>query len=198
MITRTSEAASRIVALLNSESAVGGDALRDPDRFRAFCSALEIDQAELKVDETLLAIMRDLRAAVANCIEEPSSKSSQALEQISANAQLVMRVDDKGMPMLSSAAIGSASIPALFVLAVAALSEGGGWSRIRVCDAPECSKAFFDSTRSRTRRWCSMATCGNRAKVSEHRQRQGQKKGQWQGERKVQRQVQTKGQKKGS
>lgn len=176
MITRTSEAASRIVALLNSESAAGGDALRDLDRFRAFSRSLEIDQAESEVDETLLAIMRDLRAAVAKCIEEPSPKSSQALEHISAKAELVMRVDDKGMPRLSSAAVGSASIPALFVLAVAALSEDGAWSRIRVCDAPECSTAFFDSTRSRTRRWCSMATCGNRAKVSEHRERKGQRK----------------------
>ena len=173
MNSRESDSASRIVALLNSESAVGGDALRDPDRFKDFCTSLEIDQAELKVDETLLAIMRDLRAAVANCIEEPSSKSSQALEHISVRAQIVLRLDDKGMPRLSSAAAGSASIPALFVLVVAALSEGGAWSRIRVCDAPECSTAFFDSTRSRTRRWCSMATCGNRAKVSEHRQRQG-------------------------
>lgn len=176
MNSRESDSASRIVALLNSESAVGGDALRDPDRFKDFCSALEIDQAELKVDETLLAIMRDLRAAVAKCIEEPSSKSSQALEHVSVRAQIVLRLDDKGMPRLSSAAAGSASIPALFVLAVAALSEDGAWSRIRVCDAPECSTAFFDTTRSRTRRWCSMATCGNRAKVSEHRQRKVQRK----------------------
>lgn len=176
MISRESESASRIVALLNSAHAIGGDALRDPDRFKDFCRSLEIDHTELKVDETLLKMMRDLRAAVATCIEEPSSKSSQALEQISAKAQLVLRVDDEGLPMLSSAAAGSSSIPALFVLAVAASSGDGGWSRIRVCDAPECSKAFFDSTRSRTRRWCSMSTCGNRAKVSEHRQRQGHRK----------------------
>jgi len=181
MITRTSESASRIIALLNSESAAGGDALLDPERFRAFCSALEIDQAELKVDETLLAIMRDLRAAVSACLKEPSPKSLQALENISAKAQLVLRVDDEGMPMLSSASIGSASIPALFVLAIAASAGDGGWSRIRVCDAPECSKAFFDTTRSRTRRWCSMSTCGNRAKVSEHRQRQGERKVQKKG-----------------
>ena len=181
MITRTSESASWIVALLNSESAVSGDALRDLDRFKAFCTSLEIDHTKLVVDSALLETMRDLRAAVVTCLKEPSSKSSQGLEEISAKAQIVLRVDDEGIPMLSSAAIGSASIPALFVLAIAALSEGGGWSRIRVCDAPECSKAFFDTTRSRTRRWCSMSTCGNRAKVSEHRQRKGQTKGQKKG-----------------
>ncbi len=175
MNSRESDSASRIVALLNSESAVGGDALRDPDRFKDFCSALEIDQAELKVDETLLAMMSELRAAITACLKEPSSKSAKALEEISAKAQLILRVDDKGMPMLSSAAVDSARIAALFVLAIAASSRDGGWSRIRVCDAPECSTAFFDSTRSRTRRWCSMATCGNRAKVSEHRQRKVQR-----------------------
>lgn len=175
MITRESDSASRIVALLNSESAAGGDALLDPDRFRAFCSALEIGQADLKVDETLLAMMSELRAAITACLKEPSSKSAKALEEISAKAQLILRVDDKGRPMLSSSAVGSASIPGLFVLAIDASSRDGAWSRIRVCDAPECSTAFFDSTRSRTRRWCSMATCGNRAKVSEHRQRQGKR-----------------------
>ncbi len=176
MITRTSEAASRIVALLNSENVLEGDALHDPDRFKTFCSSLEIDHTKLVVDSPLLETMRDLRAAVASCLKEPSSKSSQALEIISAKAQLILRVDDEGMPMLSSAAVGLASIPALFVLAIAALSEDGAWSRIRVCDAPECRKAFLDSTRSRTRRWCSMSTCGNRAKVSEHRQRKSQRK----------------------
>ena len=189
MITRTSESASRIVALLNSESAAGGDALLDPDRFKAFCSSLEIDHTKLVVDGALLETMRDLRAAVASCLKEPSSKKSQALEEISAKAQIVLRVDDEGMPMLSSAAVGSASIAALFVLAIAASAGDGGWSRIRVCDAPECSRAFFDTTRSRNRRWCSMSTCGNRAKVSDHRQRQGQKKGQRQGERKDQKKV---------
>lgn len=38
-------------------------------------------------------------------------------------------------------------------------------ARVRQCPAPEgCGRLFLDTTRSGTRRWCSMATCGNRAK----------------------------------
>ena len=38
-------------------------------------------------------------------------------------------------------------------------------SRVRECDAPDCSWLFFDTGRGRPRRWCSMGTCGNRAKA---------------------------------
>ncbi|TAL94280.1 MAG: hypothetical protein EPN73_18145 [Paraburkholderia sp.] len=31
-----------------------------------------------------------------------------------------------------------------------------------------CSWLFLDLSRSRSRRWCSMATCGNRAKAQRH------------------------------
>ena len=38
-------------------------------------------------------------------------------------------------------------------------------SRLRACANPQCRWVFHDGTRSATRRWCSMAVCGNRAKV---------------------------------
>jgi len=40
--------------------------------------------------------------------------------------------------------------------------------RIRQCDHPACVLWFHDSTRNGTRRWCSMAVCGNRAKARRH------------------------------
>ncbi|HSG18327.1 MAG TPA: CGNR zinc finger domain-containing protein, partial [Anaerolineae bacterium] len=30
---------------------------------------------------------------------------------------------------------------------------------------------FIDTSRNRSRRWCSMESCGNRAKVRQHRER---------------------------
>jgi predicted RNA-binding Zn ribbon-like protein len=39
-------------------------------------------------------------------------------------------------------------------------------SNVRECGA--CSWLFLDLSRSRSRRWCSMATCGNRAKAQRH------------------------------
>jgi predicted RNA-binding Zn ribbon-like protein len=43
--------------------------------------------------------------------------------------------------------------------------------RIRSCQHPACVLWFYDATRNATRRWCSMATCGNRAKAQRHYQR---------------------------
>lgn len=44
--------------------------------------------------------------------------------------------------------------------------------RIRACADRRCPRVFIDLTRSRTRRWCDMATCGNRAKAQRSRKRQ--------------------------
>jgi predicted RNA-binding Zn ribbon-like protein len=43
--------------------------------------------------------------------------------------------------------------------------------RIRVCADPECGWLFLDSSRNRSRRWCSMDSCGNRAKARRFYQR---------------------------
>ncbi|MFE0512044.1 CGNR zinc finger domain-containing protein [Streptomyces sp. NPDC058964] len=40
--------------------------------------------------------------------------------------------------------------------------------RIRGCAHESCVLHFFDTSRNGTRRWCSMAACGNRAKASRH------------------------------
>ncbi|MET8947939.1 CGNR zinc finger domain-containing protein [Streptomyces sp. NPDC004542] len=40
--------------------------------------------------------------------------------------------------------------------------------RIRSCAHETCVLHFFDTSRNGTRRWCSMAACGNRAKASRH------------------------------
>lgn len=165
------DAPSRIVALLNSGAAPGGDALRDVSRFNVFCKSVSIDQPKDAVDESLLVLMRELRGSVYACIAEPSSLRAQRLEMLSGKARLVLGVNHDGQPTLRSAATGTASIVAQFVLEIAAVAADGRWSRIRICDANGCETAFFDSTRSRTRRWCSMSTCGNRSKVADYRER---------------------------
>jgi predicted RNA-binding Zn ribbon-like protein len=44
--------------------------------------------------------------------------------------------------------------------------------RLRICENRECSWVFSDRSRTGRRKWCDMATCGNRAKVARHRARQ--------------------------
>lgn len=44
-------------------------------------------------------------------------------------------------------------------------------SDVKACEGPTCTLMFADRTRARSRRWCSMGICGNRAKQSAHRHR---------------------------
>lgn len=56
-------------------------------------------------------------------------------------------------------------------LAAQLLGEGD-FNLVRKCENPACVLWFYDRTKSHRRRWCSMAACGNRHKVAEHRKRQ--------------------------
>lgn len=47
----------------------------------------------------------------------------------------------------------------------------GELSRVRRCADPRCPRVFHDSTKNGRRRWCDMATCGNRAKAARHRRK---------------------------
>ncbi len=44
-------------------------------------------------------------------------------------------------------------------------------ARVRECDGRACTWLFLDESRNRSRRWCSMESCGNRAKARRHYQR---------------------------
>ncbi|MEV6432154.1 CGNR zinc finger domain-containing protein [Nocardia sp. NPDC051463] len=45
--------------------------------------------------------------------------------------------------------------------------------RIRQCAHPDCVLFFYDTSKNGTRRWHSMATCGNRAKAARHYAKKG-------------------------
>jgi predicted RNA-binding Zn ribbon-like protein len=44
-------------------------------------------------------------------------------------------------------------------------------SDVKACEGATCTLMFADRTRGRSRRWCSMSICGNRAKQIAHRHR---------------------------
>jgi predicted RNA-binding Zn ribbon-like protein len=45
----------------------------------------------------------------------------------------------------------------------------GELARVRRCADQRCGRVFQDETKNGRRRWCDMATCGNRAKAARHR-----------------------------
>lgn len=55
---------------------------------------------------------------------------------------------------------------ALSVIAADAISilAGERDGKLALCASPSCQASFFDTSQSRTRRWCDMGTCGNKEK----------------------------------
>ena len=53
----------------------------------------------------------------------------------------------------------------------AQLLSGDDPSLVKACQNPQCVLLFYDTTKNHARRWCSMAACGNRAKVAAHYER---------------------------
>ncbi|UGT55690.1 CGNR zinc finger domain-containing protein [Nocardia asteroides] len=66
---------------------------------------------------------------------------------------------------------------ALGVIAADAISiiAGERDGRLALCASPTCRAAFFDTSQSRTRKWCDMNTCGNRQKKARFQANQRKK-----------------------
>lgn len=56
-------------------------------------------------------------------------------------------------------------IPPIVQSAVDILTSENDLKRVKQCEGDPCGWLFFDTSRNRSRRWCSMADCGNRAKA---------------------------------
>lgn len=54
----------------------------------------------------------------------------------------------------------------------AELLELGETDRLKICPADNCGWLFIDTSKNRSRTWCSMRACGNAAKVRRFRARQ--------------------------
>src|SRR2546425_857300 len=63
--------------------------------------------------------------------------------------------------------------------AAAELLAGGDPRRLRKCANPSCRLMFYDVSKAGRRRWCSMRTCGGRAKSRAfyRRRREGARRG---------------------
>jgi predicted RNA-binding Zn ribbon-like protein len=54
---------------------------------------------------------------------------------------------------------------------VASSAAEGSWERLKACPREDCEWAFFDHSKNRSGRWCSMEQCGNLAKARAFRER---------------------------
>ena len=77
----------------------------------------------------------------------------------------------EGKALLEFAPDGEPSPPFLLARSAAEFFATADLSLVKACEGTGCVLLFYDTTKSHTRRWCSMAACGNREKVAAHYKR---------------------------
>jgi predicted RNA-binding Zn ribbon-like protein len=75
-----------------------------------------------------------------------------------------------GAPKLESRAAGIDGLCGQLVSVAVTAMLDGSWERLKACR--NCRWAFFDESKNRSARWCSMSLCGNRLKTRAYRRRQ--------------------------
>lgn len=103
--------------------------------------------------------------------EPPDAATAAALNAAADGAPLVVRVGTDGSVRLEPSGAGTAAVVGRLLAAVQVATADGSWDRLKACRLDSCQWAFWDASKNRSRSWCSMAVCGNRAKASAYRAR---------------------------
>jgi predicted RNA-binding Zn ribbon-like protein len=115
--------------------------------------------------------LRELRALLERIFRAvvkeraPSPEDLAALAEEAATAARVARLrSERGhvVRAIDPQAAGAATLHARLAEGAVALLTSERLARIGAC--PSCGWFFLDTTKNRSRRWCSMAMCGNAAK----------------------------------
>jgi len=111
---------------------------------------------------------------------EPPADAMRALNLALARAPDRIGVERQGggfawrVPHMSEPT--AAALLAPVVWSGTGLLLGSRLARVRHCANERCLWLFLDDSKSGTRRWCSMAACGNRAKAHRHYARRKKKR----------------------
>lgn len=116
-----------------------------------------------------------LRRAIHDVLLDPSDRSAFQIVAVTAqqaNATVRLVAGDDGLARWRYPSRSGLNQPLLGVARAAAdLLGGPARHQVKACPGDSCGWLFLDP-RGR-RRWCIMATCGNRSKVRAHAARQG-------------------------
>jgi predicted RNA-binding Zn ribbon-like protein len=106
-----------------------------------------------------------------NELDADLRRASRIFDETARRARLELRFAD-GRTVVEPAARGVAAALGRIVVAVSETMAAGTWERLKACRREGCRWAFYDTAKNHSRAWCSMQSCGNRAKVQAFRDRQ--------------------------
>ena len=154
----------------------GSDALATPPSALRWLSSRGLMGSDEYLSEAELArlteareSLRDLLVANAGGVLDPAAVA--ALDHSGRAAALVVRFGPHGRARLAPSGKGAGAVLARLLAVVFTAQATGVWSRLKACGQESCQWAFYDSSKNRSRTWCSMASCGNRAKSRTYRRR---------------------------
>jgi predicted RNA-binding Zn ribbon-like protein len=121
--------------------------------------------------------LRDAIYAIASAIGRGEAPPRTSLRLLKDCASKTMAAADLAPASSGGYAFDFSAAPADVALlgpvawsAIAVLASGN-FERLKQCPGPDCGWLFFDNSKNNSRRWCDMATCGNRTKGRRHRER---------------------------
>ncbi|MGW6061518.1 CGNR zinc finger domain-containing protein [Streptomyces sp. NPDC055189] len=143
------------------------DLLTDVEGLTVWLAANGLD-ARFAADGTALEHTLRTREALASVVDSPGDPAGIArVDEVLSHGRIRATLTAEGPgeePEFEEPAWGAAWLAARDYLNLLATAP----DRIRGCAHDACVLHFFDTSRNGTRRWCSMAACGNRAKASRH------------------------------
>ncbi len=106
-----------------------------------------------------------------NSGDAPSPAAVERMNKAFAGCPLEVRFSGEGATSLVPKEGGVDGALAKIAAIVRETMLTGEWRRLKACPAEDCQWAFYDRSRNRSRTWCMMEVCGNRAKVRTFRER---------------------------
>jgi predicted RNA-binding Zn ribbon-like protein len=157
----------------------GSDLLLDPAAARDWLTAAGLWSAQRTPEPAELHLARGVREGIRALLvansggPRPAPGDLQPLQAVAQASRPALEVGPWGQVSLSPEPAGQADAGLLALLLVIRDAQRDGiWSRLKACGNPDCRWAFYDRSHSRAGTWCDMATCGNRIKNRNLRQRQ--------------------------
>ncbi len=120
-----------------------------------------------------LALRESLRMLARSTGAQPSvvRRAREQLDAASAGARIEIRFAPNGPRFVGAPGAGiNGAFGALLAIVAQAVTDGS-WSRLKICPGHHCGWAFYDHSRNRAGRWCSMSVCGGREKARAHYRR---------------------------
>ncbi|MEJ3659184.1 CGNR zinc finger domain-containing protein [Actinomycetes bacterium KLBMP 9759] len=149
------------------------DALLDPAALTTWLRAHDLVERDEQASRDELGIARALRSGLRTAmLRHHDGDDPSPVADLDVAARLPLQLAFDGTrPRLVPAGGGVRGGLARLLVAVADAQADGTWGRLKVCVADECQWAFYDTSKNRSRHWCSMGVCGNRQKTRTYRAR---------------------------